>query len=194
MLTPGFDAILLDLQYRMRASIARWPSSLFYGDKLNNAQSVKDLAPIPGFPWPADKSGVPFVHCDGEEGQQGFVIWNMSECKAVGTLIRKLLNAGVLPEDIGVITLYEGQRQKLRRRLNPRIEVKTLTLSRVEKTVHSNFFSSGRTETRLHYERTTSERSSYSCSAWFDSHGKLLEAVQRVGSRRLSVGFRERYV
>ena len=95
MLTPGFDPILLDLQYRMRASIARWPSSLFYGDKLKNAQSVKDLAPIPGFPWPADNSGVEFVHCEGDETQVGNVFWNTSECEAIETLIRNLLHERV---------------------------------------------------------------------------------------------------
>ena len=117
MLTPGFDAILLDLQYRMRASIARWPSSLFYGNRLKDDQSVKDLALIPGFPWPADDSGVAFVHCDGNENQQGNVFWNTSECKAIGMLVRNLLDARVPAEDIGVMTFYEGQRQKLRRNI-----------------------------------------------------------------------------
>ena len=61
--TPGFDPILLDEQYRMLRSIARWPSQLFYANKLRNAASVECLPPMPGFAWPADGSGIAFVHC-----------------------------------------------------------------------------------------------------------------------------------
>ena len=50
----------------------------------------------------------------------------MAECEAIQTLITNLLDAEVLPEDIGVITLYEGQRQWLRQTLDARIEVKNI--------------------------------------------------------------------
>ena len=108
----------------MRQSIARWPRLLFYADLLQNAPSVKDLTAIRGFPWPKDNTGVSFVHCEGEESRHGNAFWNMAECTAIQTLITNLLHAGVPAEYIGVITLYDGQRQRLRRRLDAGIEVK----------------------------------------------------------------------
>ena len=110
----------------MHSSIARWPSFLFYGDQLQNAESVKDLAPVPGFPWPADNTRVSFVHCEGEEDSYGNAFWNDSECRAIETLVQNLLDAKVPAQDIGVITLYEGQRQNLLWTLNKRIEVKNI--------------------------------------------------------------------
>ena len=71
-----------------------------------------------------------FCALRGEETQHGNAFWNDAECKSVETLIHNLLHAGVPAEDTGVITLYEGQRQHLRRTLDERIEVKTLTHSK----------------------------------------------------------------
>ena len=126
METPGIEYVLLDEQYRMHPTISRWPSELFYGDRLKNAPSVKNLEPIPGFPWPEDHSGVAFVHCDGEESQHGNAFSNDAECDAVQTLIRNLLGEEVPAEEIGVITLYDGQRLILRQNLDATIEVKNV--------------------------------------------------------------------
>ena len=111
----------------MRQSIARWPSLLFYGNLLKNAPSVKDLTAIQRFPWPKDNTGVSFVHCEGEGSRHGHAFWNVAECTAIQTLITNMLDAGIPAKEIGVITLYDGQRQRLRRRLDAGIEVKTLT-------------------------------------------------------------------
>ena len=57
----------------------------------------------------------------------------MAECQAIQTLITNLAKAEVLPEDIGVITLYDGQRERLRGKLETKIEVKIYIRSKDER-------------------------------------------------------------
>ena len=56
IMIPGYEPVLLNIQYRMRQSIARWPSQLFYTDRHQNDPSARDLTAIKGFPWPKEDS------------------------------------------------------------------------------------------------------------------------------------------
>ena len=67
------------------------------------------------FPWPqADKPQFFYVTSGQEEiAGSGTSYLNRTEASSVEKLVTKFLNAGVKPEQIGVITPYEGQRAYL---------------------------------------------------------------------------------
>lgn len=67
------------------------------------------------FPWPqADKPQFFYVTSGQEEiAGSGTSYLNRTEASSVEKLVTRFLNSGVKPEQIGVITPYEGQRAYL---------------------------------------------------------------------------------
>lgn len=67
------------------------------------------------FPWPqADKPQFFYVTSGQEEiAGSGTSYLNRTEAASVEKLVTRFLNSGVKPEQIGVITPYEGQRAYL---------------------------------------------------------------------------------
>ncbi|CAJ0579429.1 unnamed protein product, partial [Mesorhabditis spiculigera] len=114
---------MLNLQYRMHAALAAFPSSAFYGGKLLNGvtegahPSSLRLKAHPSAPaywtWPAGPQ-MPCVHPEvkGENGSAA----NPGEAELVTGLVKMLLLQH-RASDFGIITAYDAQRRLLRKNL-----------------------------------------------------------------------------
>lgn len=125
---------MLGVQYRMHESIMTWSSEALYEGRIVAHDSVRDhvLADLDGVSATEDTI-VPVVlidtaGCDFEEEREveGDSRSNEGEAGIVATHIGRLVEAGVVPGDIAVITPYNAQVGLLRSRLldaHPGIEV-----------------------------------------------------------------------
>jgi len=103
----------LQVQYRMHPCLSEFPSNTFYEGTLQNGVSTADrLQPQVDFPWPNPNLPMMFLSCIGQEeiSGSGTSYLNRTEATAVEKVVTQFLKGGVLPEKIGVITPYEGQR------------------------------------------------------------------------------------
>ncbi|KAG7153385.1 Regulator of nonsense transcripts 1-like, partial [Homarus americanus] len=112
----GIRPFRLTVQYRMHPQLAQFPSNFFYEGSLQNGVADADRT-MKGvsFPWPqADKPQFFYVTSGQEEiAGSGTSYLNRTEASSVEKLVTRFLNSGVKPEQIGVITPYEGQRAYL---------------------------------------------------------------------------------
>lgn len=103
----------LTVQYRMHPCLSEFPSNTFYEGSLQNGVTATDRRGGVGhFPWPCPSRPMAFwVQNTGEEvSASGTSFLNRGEATAVERAVTQLLRAGVVPERIGVVTPYEGQR------------------------------------------------------------------------------------
>ncbi|MGA1606800.1 MAG: AAA domain-containing protein, partial [Planctomycetota bacterium] len=113
---------MLTVQYRMHEAIMRWSSDALYEGRLTAATTVAAhrLADLPNaasnedttapFLW-VDTAGCGFEEtADVHDGSRA----NPDEARLVARHVRALLEAGIAPEAIGVITPYNAQVQALR--------------------------------------------------------------------------------
>lgn len=112
----GIRPFRLTVQYRMHPQLAQFPSNFFYEGSLQNGvvdadRTMKGVS----FPWPQlDKPQFFYVTSGQEEiAGSGTSYLNRTEASSVEKLVTRFLNSGVKPEQIGVITPYEGQRAYL---------------------------------------------------------------------------------
>lgn len=101
------------VQYRMHPALSLFPSNTFYEGALQNGVSAAErLAPGVPFPWPVPARPHMFwVHLGAEEiSASGTSYLNRTEAAAVEKAVTSLLRCGVTPDQIGIITPYEGQR------------------------------------------------------------------------------------
>ena len=103
----------LQTQYRMHPALSEFPSNVFYEGALQNGVSAseRDSRNVP-FPWPNPNRPMMFwAHFGVEElSASGTSYLNRQEANSVETVVTHLLRAGCAPEDVGVVTPYEGQR------------------------------------------------------------------------------------
>lgn len=97
-------SVQLRKQYRMNEDIAAFPNNAFYDGRLETADrnrdwTVADLEPIMG------------VNIDGVEQKdtQSQSYYNNAEAEAAAKQVKRLVQNGLEPEDIGIITAYSGQ-------------------------------------------------------------------------------------
>lgn len=97
----------------MNEEIAEFPNSSFYDGMLETAEpnrnwTVGDLDALCG------------IDIAGDERQQsvGNSYYNPTEAKAVARQVQRLVQNGLSPEDIGVISAYSGQVRTIIRRVN----------------------------------------------------------------------------
>lgn len=97
-------SVQLRKQYRMNEDIAAFPNDAFYDGTLETADrnrdwTVADLEPVMG------------VNIDGVEQKntQSQSYYNNAEAEAAAKQVKRLVQEGLAPEDIGVITAYSGQ-------------------------------------------------------------------------------------
>ena len=132
------DKKLLNVQYRMNDSIMKFPSMQLYEDKLISDASVKNikLTDLPDVES-NDETSIQCVWYDTQGGDfpeqklesiKGDSKYNEMELQIVKSHIRRLVDSGVLPQDIGVIAPYAAQVQLLKKQLGPEslIEVSTV--------------------------------------------------------------------
>ncbi|CAG9462982.1 unnamed protein product [Pedinophyceae sp. YPF-701] len=113
LLFMGMRPHLLAVQYRMHPALAQWSSEAFYEGCLRNGVTEEERTRrAVAFPWPGPRLPMMFVACAGfeEMAGAGTSYVNRHEAKVVEEAVMQLLDSGVQPEEIGVITPYAGQR------------------------------------------------------------------------------------
>jgi superfamily I DNA and/or RNA helicase len=115
-------ACRLNTQYRMHAQIMQFSSNEFYDAKLICADSVREhrLCDLPRVsPVPLTQTAIRFIETAGsdcveqaEEGGESRE--NPGEAEFVARQVKELIQAGVAPSEIAVITPYAAQARLLR--------------------------------------------------------------------------------
>ncbi|XP_017776059.1 PREDICTED: regulator of nonsense transcripts 1 homolog [Nicrophorus vespilloides] len=112
----GIRPFRLEVQYRMHPELSRFPSNFFYEGSLQNGVCADErrLTKVE-FPWPMPDRPMFFHVTQGQEeiAGSGTSYLNRTEAANVEKLATRFLRGGVKPEQIGVITPYEGQRAYL---------------------------------------------------------------------------------
>ncbi len=109
----GIRPIRLQVQYRMHPCLSEFPSNTFYEGTLQNGVTKDDrLLTNIDFPWPHPDTPMFFYNSVGQEeySASGTSYLNRTEADMVEKIVTKLLKAGVMPKQLGVVTPYEGQR------------------------------------------------------------------------------------
>jgi len=116
LVNAGQKPLLLDTQYRMHPHISEMPNFLFYNRALKDGIAEEERIPPPGFSWPSSSRPVALVPVTGEERTHGKSksIYNRKEAEAVLRFARSLVDAGVAPIGIGIITPYKAQVHEIR--------------------------------------------------------------------------------
>jgi len=116
--------VLLDRQYRMAQRIQAFPSAEFYGGRLRPAsgavagQTIADLGVDAGDLPPELRGVVNFVDPDGRrEGNA-----NPTEAERVAEVVDAYLEAGVDPDDVGVIAPFRAQVAEISRRTDVTVD------------------------------------------------------------------------
>ena len=111
----GVHPIRLQVQYRMHPCLSIFPSNTFYEGTLQNGVTEEERAHDPGcvdFPWPQPATPMMFWVNSGTEeiASSGTSYLNRTEAMNVERVVTHYLKGGARPDQIGVITPYEGQR------------------------------------------------------------------------------------
>ncbi|QCK15125.1 IGHMBP2 family helicase [Mangrovivirga cuniculi] len=136
-------SVMLEVQYRMNSEIMKFSNRSFYGGQLIAAEQAKDktLNDLNGFMPPDEQydpekfkllssdKPISFLHVEGrEERKEGaYSYFNLEEAEKVKQVIEALLFSRVFPEDIGIISPYEGQVALMKRMIEIEgIEIKSI--------------------------------------------------------------------
>ena len=126
---------MLTVQYRMHERIMSWSDATFYEGKLEAAPAVAghrlvDLDGVVSNAWTEEPlCFVDTAGCGHEETseQDEASRHNPGEADLVVQIVTELIDAGVSPADLAVITPYNAQVQRLRERLpQPALEIGTV--------------------------------------------------------------------
>ena len=113
MVNLGVKPVRLQVQYRMHPILSEFPSNTFYDGTLQNGvtQAEREMFAIE-FPWPVASKPMMFYVSSGSEelSASGTSYINRTEASNVEKVVTRFLKGGVTPEQIGIITPYEGQR------------------------------------------------------------------------------------
>lgn len=109
----GCAPIRLQVQYRMHPCLSQFPSNMFYEGSLQNGVTMQQrVRRDVDFPWPVADAPMMFWSNLGNEeiSASGTSYLNRTEASNVEKIVTRFFKAGVQPQDIGIITPYEGQR------------------------------------------------------------------------------------
>ena len=118
LIACGLRSNLLTTQYRMHPILREFPSARFYENRLEDGCTADQRPPPAGFLWPDWDRPMAFVPVDGveEADEEGKSRSNRDEAAKVLSVVNDLLAIGDLqPNDIGVISPYNGQVRELTR-------------------------------------------------------------------------------
>ncbi|AAZ11329.1 regulator of nonsense transcripts UPF1 [Trypanosoma equiperdum] len=112
----GHRPVRLDVQYRMNPSLSFFPSHHYYEGTLQNGVTAEQRDASEVFPWPDVTKPIFFYNATGNEelGSNGRSYLNRAEAALTEQIVTKLIQGGVEPGDIGVITPYRSQCRYLR--------------------------------------------------------------------------------
>ena len=125
---------MLQVQYRMHPKLSEFPSNTFYDGNLQNGITSDERTYFINFPWPNQKIPTFFYHIVGKEefSASGTSYLNREEAEFIETIIKSLLKCNVKPEQIGIITPYEGQRCYILSRILKNITSTEIEVSSVD--------------------------------------------------------------
>ncbi|EKM82374.1 hypothetical protein AGABI1DRAFT_111018 [Agaricus bisporus var. burnettii JB137-S8] len=109
----GNRPIRLQVQYRMHPCLSEFPSNMFYEGTLQNGVTAPErLRKNVDFPWPVPDTPMFFYQNLGQEeiSSSGTSFLNRTEASNVEKIVTKFFKSGVVPNQIGIVTPYEGQR------------------------------------------------------------------------------------
>lgn len=111
----GIRPCRLEVQYRMHPELSQFPSNFFYEGSLQNGVVSEERKLKLDFPWPQPDRPMFFLVTQGAEeiAGSGTSYLNRTEAANVEKITTRFLKCGVRPEQIGIITPYEGQRAYL---------------------------------------------------------------------------------
>jgi len=104
---------MLQVQYRMHPKLSEFPSNTFYNGNLQNGVSAEERIHYSvNFTWPNPHKPMFFYHIAGQEefSASGTSYLNRREAEFIEKAVTALLKSTVKPDQIGIITPYEGQR------------------------------------------------------------------------------------
>jgi KaiC/GvpD/RAD55 family RecA-like ATPase len=116
LIACGLESMMLTTQYRMHPTLREFPSARFYENRLEDGCTPEQRPPPAGFLWPDWDRPMAFVPVEGveETDDEGKSRSNRDEAAKVLSIVNDLLAMGDLqPEDIGVISPYNGQVREL---------------------------------------------------------------------------------
>ncbi len=109
----GIRPIRLQVQYRMHPCLSEWPSDMFYEGTLQNGvtEGQRTMTKV-DFPWPQPFRPMFFYVANGVEeiSGSGTSYLNRTEAVCVEKIVTEFLKNSLKPDQIGVVTPYEGQR------------------------------------------------------------------------------------
>lgn len=128
---------LLTVQHRMHAAIMGFSNAAFYGGELIAHESVANhrLCDLPGVrldsltETPAQFIDTAGAGYDEELEEDTGSRWNLQEADLAARKVRQLLEAGLTPSSIGIITPYRAQVRRLRELLS---DVQSLEIDSVD--------------------------------------------------------------
>lgn len=99
----------------MHPELSQFPSNFFYEGSLQNGVCAEERKLRVDFPWPSPECPMFFLVTQGSEeiAGSGTSYLNRTEASNVEKITTRFLKSGLKPEQIGVITPYEGQRAYL---------------------------------------------------------------------------------
>ena len=106
----GHEPHLLKTQYRCHPDISDVCNRHFYDNRLEDGVCAEQRRSL----IPSISHAVVVVDVQGQEQYKARSMYNDAEARAVGVLIRKLVQAGVSPGDIGVIAFYRAHVEALK--------------------------------------------------------------------------------
>ena len=107
----GHEPHLLKTQYRCHPSISEVCNKFFYGNMLEDGVRHDQRQSL----IPSMEHAVAVVDVQGQEQYRHRSVFNDGEARAVGILVRNLVQCGVAPNDIGVIAFYRAHVDALKR-------------------------------------------------------------------------------
>ena len=108
-----FIAILTE-QFRMHEFLYRFPNDKFYQNQMiTRTRYNLDEKVMKEFPFPNKKCPSLLYHYTGKEENELTSYFNKTEINICYQIAKKLINCGVEPEKIGIITPYNAQKYKL---------------------------------------------------------------------------------
>lgn len=111
----GIRPFRLEVQYRMHPELSQFPSNFFYEGSLQNGVRADERKMKNDFPWPQPDRPMFFLVTQGQEeiAGSGTSYLNRTEAANVEKITTRFLKCRVSPDQIGIITPYEGQRAYL---------------------------------------------------------------------------------
>ncbi|CAA91194.2 ATP-dependent RNA helicase Upf1 [Schizosaccharomyces pombe] len=109
----GNSPFRLVVQYRMHPCLSEFPSNTFYEGTLQNGVTTSErIARHVDFPWIQPDSPLMFYANFGQEelSASGTSFLNRTEASTCEKIVTTFLRSNVLPEQIGIVTPYDGQR------------------------------------------------------------------------------------